>query len=163
LWWGLVGLSLSVGLFCAVPALAVTLPAAAICGVFGSWLCIAVPAALARAHGPETGPAAITEAHAVAAFVGVAGPLAGGGAGGGGRDRMALRAADGRTAERSAVPGARARPGTTVARPGPRPGGLRERNRRSRTRLLLRDNARPERRHDRRRFAADSAHHVRRT
>ena len=80
LWWGLVGLSLSVGLFCAVPALPVTLPAAAICGVFGSWLCIAVPAALSRAHGPETGPAAITEANAVAAFVGVAAPLAVGGA-----------------------------------------------------------------------------------
>jgi predicted MFS family arabinose efflux permease len=80
LWWGLVGLSLSVGLFCAVPALSVTLPAAAICGVFGSWLCIAVPAALSRAHGPETGPAAITEANAVAAFVGIAAPLAVGGA-----------------------------------------------------------------------------------
>lgn len=80
LWWGLVGLSLSVGLFCAVPALPVTLPAAAICGVFGSLLCIAVPAALSRAHGPEFGPAAITEANAVAAFVGVAAPLAVGGA-----------------------------------------------------------------------------------
>jgi predicted MFS family arabinose efflux permease len=80
LWWGLVGLSLSVGLFCAVPALPVTLPAAAICGVFGSLLCIAVPAALSRAHGPETGPAAITEANAVAAFVGIAAPLAVGGA-----------------------------------------------------------------------------------
>ncbi|GAA1979919.1 MFS transporter [Catenulispora subtropica] len=80
LWWGLVGLSLAVGLFCAVPALAVTLPAAAVCGVFGCWLCIAVPAALARAHGPETGPAAITEANAVAAFVGIAAPLAVGGA-----------------------------------------------------------------------------------
>ncbi|GAA2013691.1 hypothetical protein GCM10009839_05630 [Catenulispora yoronensis] len=80
LWWGLVGLSLAVGLFCAVPVLTVTIPAAAICGVFGSWLCIAVPAALARAHGPETGPAAITEANAVAAFVGVAAPLAVGGA-----------------------------------------------------------------------------------
>ena len=80
LWWGLVGLSLSVGLFCAFRALAVTLPAAAICGVFGCWLCIAVPAALARAHGPETGPAAITEANAVAAFMGVAAPLAVGGA-----------------------------------------------------------------------------------
>ncbi|WP_194916348.1 MFS transporter [Catenulispora rubra] len=80
LWWGLVGLSLSVGLFCAVPALSVTLPAAAICGVFGSLLCIAVPAALSRAHGPETGPAAITEANAVAAFVGIAAPLAVGGA-----------------------------------------------------------------------------------
>lgn len=80
LWWGLVGLSLSVGLFCAVPALPVTLPAAAICGVFGSLLCIAVPAALSRAHGPEFGPAAITEANAVAAYVGVAAPLAVGGA-----------------------------------------------------------------------------------
>ena len=80
LWWGLVGLSLSVGLFCAVPALPVTLPAAAICGIFGSLLCIAVPAALSRAHGPEFGPAAITEANAVAAFVGVAAPLAVGGA-----------------------------------------------------------------------------------
>ncbi|ACU76909.1 major facilitator superfamily MFS_1 [Catenulispora acidiphila DSM 44928] len=80
LWWGLVGLSLSVGLFCAVPSLSVTLPAAAICGVFGSLLCIAVPAALSRAHGPETGPAAITEANAVAAFVGIAAPLAVGGA-----------------------------------------------------------------------------------
>jgi predicted MFS family arabinose efflux permease len=80
LWWGLVGLSLSVALFCAVPALSVTLPAAAICGIFGSLLCIAVPAALSRAHGPETGPAAITEANAVAAFVGIAAPLAVGGA-----------------------------------------------------------------------------------
>jgi predicted MFS family arabinose efflux permease len=80
LWWGLVGLSLSVGLFCAVPALSVTLPAAAICGIFGAFLCIAVPAALSRAHGPETGPAAITEANAVAAFVGIAAPLAVGGA-----------------------------------------------------------------------------------
>ncbi|NUP51262.1 MAG: MFS transporter [Catenulispora sp.] len=80
LWYGLVGLSLSVGLFCSVPNLAVTIPAAAICGVFGSWLCIAVPAALARAHGPETGPAAITEANAVAALVGLAAPLAVGGA-----------------------------------------------------------------------------------
>ena len=80
LWWGLVGLSLSVGLFCAVPSLSVTLPAAVICGVFGSLLCIAVPAALSRAHGPETGPAAITEANAVAAFVGIAAPLAVGGA-----------------------------------------------------------------------------------
>ena len=80
LWYGLVGLSLSVGLFCSVPALPVTIPAAAVCGVFGCWLCIAVPAALARAHGPETGPAAITEANAVAAFVGIAAPLAVGGA-----------------------------------------------------------------------------------
>ncbi|MEY9861792.1 putative MFS family arabinose efflux permease [Catenulispora sp. GAS73] len=80
LWWGLVGLSLSVGLFCAVPSLSVTLPAAVICGVFGSLLCIAVPAALSRAHGPQTGPAAITEANAVAAFVGIAAPLAVGGA-----------------------------------------------------------------------------------
>lgn len=80
LWWGLVGLSLSVALFCAAPALSVTLPAAAICGIFGSLVCIAVPAALSRAHGPETGPAAITEANAVAAFVGIAAPLAVGGA-----------------------------------------------------------------------------------
>ena len=80
LWWGLVGLSLAVALFCAVPALAVTLTAAAICGVFGSWLCIAVPSALSRAHGPEIGPAAITEANAVAALVGIAAPLAVGGA-----------------------------------------------------------------------------------
>ncbi|MEY9925890.1 putative MFS family arabinose efflux permease [Catenulispora sp. GP43] len=80
LWWGLVGLALSVGLFCAVPSLTVTLPAAVICGIFGSLLCIAVPAALSRAHGPETGPAAITEANAVAAFVGIAAPLAVGGA-----------------------------------------------------------------------------------
>ncbi|MEZ0107202.1 putative MFS family arabinose efflux permease [Catenulispora sp. EB89] len=80
LWWGLVGLSLSVGLFCAVPSLSVTLPAAVICGVFGALMCIAVPAALSRAHGPETGPAAITEANAVAAFVGIAAPLAVGGA-----------------------------------------------------------------------------------
>ncbi|WP_194893786.1 MFS transporter [Catenulispora pinisilvae] len=80
LWWGLVGLSLSVGLFCAVPALPVTLPAAAICGVFGALMCIAVPSALSRAHGPEFGPAAITEANAVAAIVGVAAPLAVGGA-----------------------------------------------------------------------------------
>ncbi|MBW8805615.1 MAG: MFS transporter [Catenulisporales bacterium] len=78
-WWSLVGLSLSVALFCAVPALAVTFPAAAVCGVFGAWLCIAVPAALARAHGSD-GPAAITEANAVAAFVGIAAPLAVGGA-----------------------------------------------------------------------------------
>ncbi|MBS2546966.1 MFS transporter [Catenulispora sp. NL8] len=80
LWWALVGLSLSVGLFCAVPALPVTLPAAAICGVFGALMCIAVPSALSRAHGPEFGPAAITEANAVAAIVGVAAPLAVGGA-----------------------------------------------------------------------------------
>lgn len=80
LWWSLAGLSLSVALFCALPALPVTLPAAAICGIFGSLLCIAVPAALSRAHGPETGPAAITEANAVAAFVGIAAPLAVGGA-----------------------------------------------------------------------------------
>lgn len=80
LWWGLVGLALSVGLFCSVPSLAVTLPAAVICGIFGSLLCIAVPAALSRAHGAETGPAAITEANAVAAFVGIAAPLAVGGA-----------------------------------------------------------------------------------
>src|SRR6185312_16854063 len=57
-----------------------TLPAAAICGIFGAFLCRAVPAALSRAHGPETGPAAITEANAVAAFVGIAAPLAVGGA-----------------------------------------------------------------------------------
>ncbi|MFL6116203.1 MAG: MFS transporter [Catenulispora sp.] len=80
LWWGLVCLSAAVAVFCAAPVLPVTLPAAAACGVFGCWLCIAVPAALARAHGPESGPAAITEANAVAAFVGIAAPLAVGGA-----------------------------------------------------------------------------------
>lgn len=80
LWWGMVGLSGAVAVFCAAPVLPVTLPAAATCGIFGCWLCIAVPAALARAHGPESGPAAITEANAVAAFVGIAAPLAVGGA-----------------------------------------------------------------------------------
>lgn len=79
-WLGLAGLCGSVAMFCAVPALAVTLPAAAVCGVFGSWLCIAVPAALSNSHGAETGPAAITEANGVAAVVGLAAPLAVGGA-----------------------------------------------------------------------------------
>jgi predicted MFS family arabinose efflux permease len=80
MWLGLAGLCASVALFCAVPILAVTLPAAAICGVFGSWVCIAVPAALARSHGADAGPAAITEANAVGALVGLAAPLAVGGA-----------------------------------------------------------------------------------
>lgn len=80
MWLGLIGLCSAVSVFCAVPALAVTLPAAAVCGVFGSWLGIAVPSALSRSHGPEVGPAAITEANAVAALVGIAAPLAVGGA-----------------------------------------------------------------------------------
>jgi predicted MFS family arabinose efflux permease len=80
MWLGLLGLCVAVAVFCAVPLLAVTLPMAAVCGVFGSWLCIAPPAALARWHGPDAGPAAITEANAVAAVVGLVAPLAVGGA-----------------------------------------------------------------------------------
>ena len=84
LWIGLLGLCSAVAVFCAVPALPVTLPASAVCGVFGAYLCIAVPSALARAHGAEVGPAAITEANAVAAISAIAAPLALGGAAGAG-------------------------------------------------------------------------------
>lgn len=80
IWLGLVGLSSAIALFCAVPLLAVTLTAAFVCGVFGSYLCIAIPAALSNAHGAQTGPAAITEANAVAAAVGIGAPLLVGGA-----------------------------------------------------------------------------------
>jgi fucose permease len=80
MWVGLLGLCVGIGLFTAVPVLAATLSSAIVLGIFGCYVCIANPAALSRAHGPVVGAAAITEANALAATIGLAAPLAVGGA-----------------------------------------------------------------------------------
>ena len=74
LWTGLVGLSASIGGFWVVRPLWGTLPLAVVASLFGTFVVIIVMAALADHHG-SLGPAALSEANAVAAGIGLLAPL----------------------------------------------------------------------------------------
>src|SRR5262245_31857363 len=78
LWLFLAALCASIAVYASVPLLPVTLAGALVCGGSASGITIAVAAALVERHG-AAGPAAVTEANALAAATGVVGPLAVGG------------------------------------------------------------------------------------
>src|SRR5262249_35029489 len=71
---GLVGVGAGTPLYCLVPALAVTLTGALVCGLFGSYVVTGSVVVLSATHGPA-GPAAISEANAAAAGAGLLAPL----------------------------------------------------------------------------------------
>lgn len=75
LWLFLGVLCLSIAIYASVPVLPVTLAGALLCGAAASGVTITVGAALVDRHGPA-GPAAVTEANALAAAAGLIGPLA---------------------------------------------------------------------------------------
>ncbi|HEU0242014.1 MAG TPA: MFS transporter [Micromonosporaceae bacterium] len=78
LWLFLAALCASIAVYASVPSLPVTLIGALVCGGSASGITFAVAAALVERHG-SAGPAAMTEANALAAAAGVVGPLAVGG------------------------------------------------------------------------------------
>ncbi|HKE65830.1 MAG TPA: MFS transporter [Micromonosporaceae bacterium] len=78
LWLFLAALCASIAVYASVPSLPVTLVGALVCGGSASGITFAVAAALVERHG-SAGPAAMTEANALAAAAGVVGPLAVGG------------------------------------------------------------------------------------
>src|SRR5437764_940373 len=77
LWTGLVGLSASIGGFWVVRPLWGTLPLAVVASLFGTFVVIILMAALADHHG-GVGPAALSEANAVGAGIGLLAPSAAG-------------------------------------------------------------------------------------
>ncbi len=74
LWLFLAALCVSITIYASVPVLPVTLVGALLCGASASGVTITVGAALVERHGPA-GPAAVTEANALAAAAGLIGPL----------------------------------------------------------------------------------------
>jgi len=74
LWLFLGTLCVSIAIYASVPVLPVTLVGALLCGASASGVTITVGAALVERHGPA-GPAAVTEANALAAAAGLIGPL----------------------------------------------------------------------------------------
>jgi MFS family permease len=74
LWLFLGALCVSIAIYASVPVLPVTLVGALLCGASASGVTITVGAALVERHGPA-GPAAVTEANALAAATGLIGPL----------------------------------------------------------------------------------------
>jgi MFS family permease len=74
LWLFLGALCVSIAIYASVPVLPVTLAGALLCGASASGVTITVAAALVERHGPA-GPAAVTEANALAAATGLIGPL----------------------------------------------------------------------------------------
>lgn len=74
LWAGVVGMLAGIVLFCATPALPLTLAGAALAGLFGSLVVNGTAAALSDYHG-AAGPAAVSEANATAAAAGTVAPL----------------------------------------------------------------------------------------
>jgi MFS family permease len=74
LWLFLGALCVSITIYASVPVLPVTLIGALLCGASASGVTITVGAALVERHGPA-GPAAVTEANALAAAAGLIGPL----------------------------------------------------------------------------------------
>ncbi|HZD99772.1 MAG TPA: MFS transporter [Micromonosporaceae bacterium] len=74
LWMFLGTLCVSITIYASVPVLPVTLVGALLCGASASGVTITVGAALVERHGPA-GPAAVTEANALAAAAGLIGPL----------------------------------------------------------------------------------------
>ncbi len=75
IWVGLVIVCLGILLFTSLTALPATLGGAFLCSFGGSYIVTCTATVLAALHGPS-GPAAITEANAVAAGVGAVSPLA---------------------------------------------------------------------------------------
>ncbi len=75
IWTGLVIVCLGILLFTSLTALPATLGGAFLCSFGGSYIVTCTATVLAALHGPS-GPAAITEANAVAAGVGAVSPLA---------------------------------------------------------------------------------------
>jgi predicted MFS family arabinose efflux permease len=75
IWAGLVLMCLGIAVLTSLTALAATLAGAFLCSFGGSFVVTCTSTVLAAAHGPS-GPAAITEANAVAAGVGAISPLA---------------------------------------------------------------------------------------
>jgi len=73
-WLFLGGLAAGIALYASVPVVAVTLPATVVLGFSGSGVLLIASAALADHHG-RAGAAAITEANAVAAAMGLVAPL----------------------------------------------------------------------------------------
>ncbi len=71
---GLVGLAAGVLVYCLSPVLPMTLGGALLCGFFGSVVVTGTVVVLGAHHGPA-GPAAISEANAVAAGMGLLAPL----------------------------------------------------------------------------------------
>ena len=78
-WFFLGALCFSIALYASVPLLPLTLLGALLCGGAGAGVVTAVGSALMDRHG-SAGPAAVTEANALAAAAGLIGPLAVGGA-----------------------------------------------------------------------------------
>lgn len=74
LWLFLGALCISIAIYASVPVLPVTLVGALLGGASASGVTITVGAALVERHGPA-GPAAVTEANALAAATGLIGPL----------------------------------------------------------------------------------------
>jgi predicted MFS family arabinose efflux permease len=74
-WVGLALMCLGILVLCSLPMLPATLAGAMLCSLGGSFVVTCTATALSAAHG-ESGPAAITEANAVAAGVGAVAPLA---------------------------------------------------------------------------------------
>lgn len=74
LWAGLAGVVASVLILCAFRPLPATLTATMLASAFGTWVVCAVNTALSDHHGPAA-PAALSEANAAAAGVGVLAPI----------------------------------------------------------------------------------------
>jgi len=74
LWLFLGALCVSIAIYASVPVLPVTLVGALLCGASASGVTTTVGAALVERHG-AAGPAAVTEANALAAATGLIGPL----------------------------------------------------------------------------------------
>jgi predicted MFS family arabinose efflux permease len=71
---GLLGLSAGIAVYCLVPVLAATLAGALVCGLFGTFVVTGSIVVLSTTHG-AAGPAAVTEANAVAVGIGLVTPL----------------------------------------------------------------------------------------
>lgn len=71
---GLLGLAAGIAVYCLVPVLPATLAGALVCGLFGTFVVTGCVVVLSTTHG-EAGPAAVTEANAVAVGIGLVTPL----------------------------------------------------------------------------------------
>ncbi|MCF2529446.1 MFS transporter [Yinghuangia soli] len=80
LWGSFAILAAGIVLYAATPWLALTLTGSVLCGVGGFAVVNIVAAAVVDHHGPVVGPGALSEAHGIGAAVGMAAPLAIGGA-----------------------------------------------------------------------------------